>query len=293
MRVPSAFDLARHRMAPLAGASPSATVFDYRDPAAAGIPEKHSFRLDVLVLDPDRRRVRIDGAPTDRIMFCLAGSVHVTQSGDDVSLRRWDCLALEASQAIDLARGDDAVEARVLLLTPDPAAYAAAGRAATVGGELGGARLARWGQVKGYDDAFATSGTPGLEKRVFKILNRGISAGAHVVPALPFEFPFAMSIIEMEAGKGATLHSHATEEVFIPLDGALDLFWGDSAEGMLRVAEHELVSMPTGLMRGFRNENGRRFHMIALVGGWNRQSIDSVTYRSDSFPAISAKEPVA
>jgi len=280
---PSAFELATSRIArlPAEPATSVTPIFDFAGPRDAAIPERHSFRLSLCQIAPDAR-LAIEACDVDRILFCLQGEVAVGQDGAAVAAKRWDCMALAPGVPAQ-AHNAGTAPARLLLLAPDPQVYRDTGRKPAVDGPFEGRRVARWGKVKGYDDAFVTSSTPGLEKRVFKLVNRGISVGAHLEPALPFEFPFSMSIIEMEADKGATLHAHATEEVFVPLDGDLDLFWGDDAESRMRLAQHEIVSMPTGLMRGFTNGNGRQLHMLALVGGWNRQSVDSVTYLSPEF----------
>ncbi len=290
MTIPSAFELASNRITklPTETATSMKSIFDFNASREAGISAHHTFRLSSYSVAAGER-IAIDVSEVDQILFSLHGTVTVSQHDDAVLVNPWDCIALAAGEPAGLLNSGVAA-AQLLLLAADPHVYYEAGRRPVVAGPLAGRRVARWGEVKGYDDAFVTSKTPGLEKRVFKLLNRGISAGQHVVPALSFEFPFTMSIIEMEAGKGATLHSHATEEVFIPLDGALDLFWGDEAEGSLRLGRHEVASMPMGLMRGFRNENGRPLHMLALVGGWNRQSVDSVRYQSEAFPPISKSE---
>lgn len=283
MASPSAFELATSRIAKLPPdpATSVTSIFDFTGSGDAAIAERHSFGLGLCLVEPGES-LDIAVSEADQILFCLQGNVVVRQGVGEVGAKRWDCMALAPGEPAQV-RNAGAEAARLLLLAADPQAYRDSGRTPAVGGPFEGRRIARWGEVKGYDDAFVTSNTPGLEKRVFKLVNRGISVGAHLEPALPFEFPFSMSIIEMEVGKGATLHAHATEEVFVPLDGDLDLFWGDEAEGRMRLAQHEIVSMPTGLMRGFTNGNGRQFHMLALVGGWNRQSVDSVVYRSPEF----------
>ncbi len=280
---PSALQIARRRMASLETGTGGAcrVIFDFDPASQPEITDHHAFRTTLGTVAHDEA-LDFAAVAADQILFCLDGTVAVEHGADRLLLRRWDLLSLQAGLPVRIV-GADPAASRCLLVTADPAAYRAAGRMPTVSGPLDSRRVGRWGEVKGYDDAFVTSATPGLEKRVFKLLNRGISQGAHLLPALAHEFPFTMSIVQMEADKGATLHSHATEEVFIALDGHFDLHWGDDASGRIRMARHDLLSMPTQLMRGFRNGNGRRFHMLVFVGGWNQQSQTSVTYVQDEF----------
>jgi mannose-6-phosphate isomerase-like protein (cupin superfamily) len=287
MGTPTAYDLARTRMTRLSTAGLPAgesALFGNGGCSTAAIEGHHAFNA-VLVTVEAGQAVELEAMQTDRILFVLSGSSRVTQGEVSTECSRWDCLALSAAVPVNIAAKPGSA-ARFLHLSAEPAAYTAAGRQPVVTGAFDDKRVARWGHVRGYDDAFVTSSTPGLEKRVFKLLNRGISAGAHVVPALPHEYPFTLSIVEMEAGKGATLHSHATEEIFVALDGHLDLFWGPEGEGRMRMAEGEMISIPVGLMRGFRNENGRQFHMLAIVGGWNRESVESVTYNASAYTLV-------
>ena len=46
-----------------------------------------------------------------------------------------------------------------------------------------------------------------------------------------------MAIVRCEAGKGAALHSHLTQEVFMPLTGRWAVSWGPRGE-------HELILEP-------------------------------------------------
>lgn len=286
METITAFDLARGRMARLTSGrcTGSVELFGSEMPQG-GIQGPHSFGGEMYqVFAQDR--VTVPARAVDHILFLVEGRAEISQGGQTTACSRWDCIALAAGAPVSIAAvGSDM--ARLLHLVPTAASYAQAGRQPSVAGPFDHTRVARWGQVKGYDDAFVTSTTPGLEKRVFKLLNRGISVSGHIQPALPHEFPFTMSIIEMEPDKGATLHAHATEEMFIALDGDLDLVWTSHGERRMRLSQGELVSMPTDVMRGFRNLNGRQFHMLAIVGGWNRQSVDSVTYGSADYQPVS------
>ena len=62
-----------------------------------------------------------------------------------------------------------------------------------------------------------------------------------------------MTYVGAEPGKGAALHSHSTVEVFIPLQGRWAVFWGDEGEQEIVLDPFDCVSVPVGVLRGFRN----------------------------------------
>jgi hypothetical protein len=75
-------------------------------------------------------------------------------------------------------------------------------------------RVARWGKVKPCEQTFIESRLPGFEKRLYKIINRGVLENKGVEPAIDGSHRFAVTLIEVPVGQGAKLHSHNTEEVF-------------------------------------------------------------------------------
>jgi hypothetical protein len=55
----------------------------------------------------------------------------------------------------------------------------------------------------------------------------------------------------------------------MPLEGKWTLYWLDEAgERQEAVLEkHDVISVPVGVWRGFRNDSGHVAHMIAINGG--------------------------
>ena len=79
--------------------------------------------------------------------------------------------------------------------------------------------------------------------------------------------PFSFSLIEVGPGNGAGLHSHTTEEVFMPIDGKLAVFWGEQGENEIVLGPLDTITVPIGVMRGFRNAGNETAMMLAVVGG--------------------------
>ena len=132
-------------------------------------------------------------------------------------------------------------------------------------------RVARWGKVEPYGETFIESRLPGFTKRLYKIINRGVLENKGVQPAIQGAHRFGVTLIEVPVGQGANLHSHKTEEVFFPLNGKMIVIWGDQGEHQLELNQWDCISMPTGVMRGFRNPNDHALVIYSVVGGTDEE----------------------
>jgi mannose-6-phosphate isomerase-like protein (cupin superfamily) len=133
--------------------------------------------------------------------------------------------------------------------------------------EMESTRVARWGQVEPYGETFIESRLPGFEKRLYKLINRGVLENQGVDPAIKGSHRFGVTLIEVPAGQGANLHSHKTEEVFFPLNGDMVVIWGEKGEHEMTLHQWDCISMPTDIMRGFRNPNNHTLVIYSVVGG--------------------------
>ena len=86
---------------------------------------------------------------------------------------------------------------------------------------------------------------------------------------------FHLAMIRAEPGKGAALHSHLTQEVFVPLSGRWSIFWGPEGDKEVFIEPYDVVSVPIHVMRGFDLQPKRRAtqHHLALA---NAQHVGEV-----------------
>ena len=80
------------------------------------------------------------------------------------------------------------------------------------------AQVARFKHQKSSDKAFIDTRIPGHEREIFSIIGNGVQEDASMRPQIPAQ-DFHLAMIRAEPGKGAALHSHLTQEVFMPLTG--------------------------------------------------------------------------
>ncbi len=126
--------------------------------------------------------------------------------------------------------------------------------------------VARFKDQKSSHKAFIDTRIPGHEREIFSIIGNGVQEDADMRPPIePQDFHLAM--IRAEAGKGAALHSHLTQEVFMPLSGRWAIFWGPEGDQEVILEPYDVISVPLHVMRGFRNVGDETAMMLAVVGG--------------------------
>ncbi|MCB1746463.1 MAG: cupin domain-containing protein [Gammaproteobacteria bacterium] len=126
--------------------------------------------------------------------------------------------------------------------------------------------VARFADQKSSHQAFLDTRIPGHEREIFSIIGNGVQEDADMRPPIePQEFHLAF--IRAEPGKGAALHSHLTQEVFVPISGRWAIFWGPNGEKEVELGPCDVISVPLHIMRGFRNVGDESAVMLAVVGG--------------------------
>jgi quercetin dioxygenase-like cupin family protein len=141
--------------------------------------------------------------------------------------------------------------------------------------------VARLRQIKGSDIAFLDQRIPGYQREIINIIGMGVvenTADPNLAPKIKGTAEgFAVTYVRnTPKGHGAALHRHPTEEVFIALKGPWQVFWleGDE-ERSLRLEEGDIVNVPIGVYRGFRNAgDDPAATLIAIVGGPDPGKVD-------------------
>jgi len=87
---------------------------------------------------------------------------------------------------------------------------------------------------------------------------------------------FSITYVRAPKGKGAALHRHATEEVFLPIHGRWQVFWLEAEEERtIDLDEGDMCNVPIGIFRGFRNvSDDPDALLIAIVGGPEAGKVD-------------------
>ncbi|HZT89559.1 MAG TPA: cupin domain-containing protein [Stellaceae bacterium] len=141
--------------------------------------------------------------------------------------------------------------------------------------------VARLAAIKGSDLAFLDQRIPGYQREIINIVGMGVTENVAEPSLAPkIKAPahgFAVTYVRnTPKGNGAALHRHPTEEVFVALKGPWEVFWleGES-ERVIRLEPGDIVNVPIGVYRGFRNaSDDLDAVLIAVVGGPDTGKVD-------------------
>jgi mannose-6-phosphate isomerase-like protein (cupin superfamily) len=128
-------------------------------------------------------------------------------------------------------------------------------------------RVARFKALKPSRKAFVDSLLPGHEREIFNVIGRGVTEDTTLNPAITDARDFNLTLVRAEPGKGAALHAHPTVEVFMALSGRWSVYWGDAGEDEIVLDQWDTISVPPGVMRGFRNAGSEAGYLMAVLGG--------------------------
>ena len=131
---------------------------------------------------------------------------------------------------------------------------------------------------------------PPYRREILSIIGSSVTEDADVRPAISAVEGFHLSIVRAAPGKGTALHNHKTVEVFMPLTGRWSFQWGGRAENEITLGQYDVVSIPHGVMRGFRNEGEGEALLLVIVGGtdpgrvaWNDEVLDAAKAKGFGF----------
>ncbi len=109
----------------------------------------------------------------------------------------------------------------------------------------------------------------------------GVARGGTSRPAVEGEPGVEVSIVECPPGNGAALHIHGqTYETFMPLNGRYQIIWGNEGEHSKILEPYDLITVPAGIYRGFRNVDDHPAKMLVLMQG-GREIMNDVTFHHE------------
>ena len=136
-------------------------------------------------------------------------------------------------------------------------------------------RLARFRELKPNPMMFLDTRLSEHERDLYSVIGRGVSEDPSTHPPIEDARGFNLGYIGADPGKGAALHAHPTVEVFIPMTGTWAVYWGEGDEQEeFELGPMDCISVPPGVLRGFRNTSDTHAYLLGIVGGTDSGHVD-------------------
>lgn len=119
-------------------------------------------------------------------------------------------------------------------------------------------RVIRRQDVPANWDAF-----PDFKKATYRYIGTMASTETKIPPVL-MESDISLGIIEAGPGPQARLHDHEIEEIFMPLEGMWEFFWGPNGEERATLGPLDVITVPPGVLRGFNNVGAGTGRLLVL-----------------------------
>lgn len=137
--------------------------------------------------------------------------------------------------------------------------------------------VARVRTMKGSDMAFVDQRIPAYEREIIDVVGMGVTENPKLKPLTKnAAYGFSVTYVRAPKGKGAALHRHATEEVFIPIKGRWQVYWLEGEdERSVDLDPGDVCNVPIGIYRGFRKLSDEPDAVLmALIGGPDAGRVD-------------------
>ena len=126
---------------------------------------------------------------------------------------------------------------------------------------------------------------PGNEREIAAVIGGGVMEDASHAPAIVATDGFNVTYARVKPGHGNALHDHPTVEVFIPLSGRWKIAWGENGENEAILDEWDVISIPPGVNRSYRNVGEREACLLTILGGsdpgrviWPQKVLDEAAH---------------
>jgi uncharacterized RmlC-like cupin family protein len=147
-------------------------------------------------------------------------------------------------------------------------------------------RVARFNKLETYQaQNFEAHGIPpgAVEKvaarRVYPVMAPADYQGRSAAAPVKGPRGLILSIAECEPGNGPGLHRHLnTVENFFCLCGRFEIAWGDHGENTLVLEPLDMVSVPRGENRSFRNISNETGRLLVMIVPETDEQVDPVLF---------------
>jgi mannose-6-phosphate isomerase-like protein (cupin superfamily) len=134
-------------------------------------------------------------------------------------------------------------------------------------------RTARFKDLSYSSQGYLDTRIPAHARNTYNVIGHGVTEDPKLAPAIKDAQDFNLTYIGADPGKGAALHDHPTVEVFVSMTGKWAIIWGGEGQHEVVIDQFDAVSVPPGVMRGFRNVSDEHGFIMAILGGGDSGSV--------------------
>ena len=127
-------------------------------------------------------------------------------------------------------------------------------------------RIAHFRDLTFEPNAFLDAYLPGRARTQASVIGEGVTERAGMQALIPAE-AFSLSYTWVPPGNGNSLHDHHTVEVFIPLNSRWRVVWGEQGEHSVELEAYDVISIPPGLHRHYKNVGDVDGLLLTVLGG--------------------------
>jgi uncharacterized RmlC-like cupin family protein len=114
-------------------------------------------------------------------------------------------------------------------------------------------------------------------KTIYLLMAPQGERGTTAAPAITGRPGLTVNIVKCPPGNGPMLHAHMhTQENFMPLTGRWEVCWGDKAQHATVLEPFDLIAVPMGAARQFRNVSETEALLLVLVQG--EEALNDIYY---------------
>ena len=111
-------------------------------------------------------------------------------------------------------------------------------------------------------------------KTLYSLLAPGSAAGSHQFAAAAGPPGLSITIAECPPGNGPMLHAHMnTHEIFFCLTGRFEVSWGDEGQYSTILEPHDMIDVPLGVTRAFKNIDGNIALLFVIIMGSDQSDV--------------------
>lgn len=111
-------------------------------------------------------------------------------------------------------------------------------------------------------------------KTLYTLLAPAGADGSHRFAPAHGPAGLSLTIAECPPGDGPMLHAHMeTHEIFFCLDGRFEVSWGDAGEHSTVLERYDMIDVPLGVTRAFRNVSDETARLFVIILGTNQNDV--------------------